>query len=142
MAKQCFKCKNTKPTKDFYRHSQMADNHLGKCKECTKKDANARYYDPQSRERIIVYEKKRFQNPARKAKILIYQRHRRTRSPGKNHARQKVQYAIQNGQIKREPCEICGIQKTEAHHKDYRKYLDVQWLCRKHHLLAEGKIPF
>jgi hypothetical protein len=44
-------------------------------------------------------------------------------------ARIAVQSAIRKGQVIRQPCEECGEKKTEAHHDDYDKPLDVRWLC-------------
>jgi hypothetical protein len=45
----------------------------------------------------------------------------------------KVQAAVNRGDLVRKPCEVCGAEKTHAHHDDYSKPLDVMWLCPKHH---------
>lgn len=50
-----------------------------------------------------------------------------------NKARGMTNYAIRKERLKRLPCEVCSEQKTEAHHDDYNKPLEVRWLCRKHH---------
>lgn len=41
--KKCFKCLTVKPLDDYYKHPQMGDGHLNKCKECTKKDVQMNY---------------------------------------------------------------------------------------------------
>jgi hypothetical protein len=47
---------------------------------------------------------------------------------------QKIQTEINSGRMLRQPCEICGSSKTDAHHDDYSKPTEIRWLCRSHHL--------
>ena len=50
-------------------------------------------------------------------------------------ARCKVNYMINTGKmVKPEECSICLVNKpVEAHHTDYSKPLDVNWVCRQCH---------
>jgi hypothetical protein len=55
-------------------------------------------------------------------------------------ARHVVHSAVREGRLVRQPCEVCGeTEKTEAHHKDYSKPYDIQWLCCKHHHEAHSE---
>ena len=49
-SKKCFKCGIEKLFDEFYKHSQMADGHLNKCKDCTKNDVHS--HREQNLERI------------------------------------------------------------------------------------------
>ena len=139
MNKKCFKCNQTKDISLFYKHSEMGDGYLNKCKSSTKKDVKKRYNDPEARKRINEYEKKRFKDPERKKKLKIYQEKRRKNKPGKYRARTAVSNALRDGRLIKKPCEVCGDIKSQAHHDDYRSPLKVRWLCRKHHLETHGK---
>jgi len=48
-------------------------------------------------------------------------------------ARSILNHYLRDKKIERQPCEICGLIKTEAHHDDYDKPLEIRWLCFKHH---------
>jgi len=55
------------------------------------------------------------------------------RNPEKYKAQKMIFVAVRNGTLKRYPCDVCGDQKSEAHHEDYSKPLKVDWYCKKHH---------
>lgn len=57
----------------------------------------------------------------------------RKRYPERIKARRQVGKAIREGRLNRLPCATCGNIKSEAHHEDYDKPLEVDWLCKKCH---------
>ncbi len=108
--KTCFKCKAVKPITEFYVHPQMGDGRLNKCKQCTRRDVQENY-----RRNVEYY---RAYDRARGFRVY---------DPLKVAARSATR------KLPRQPCEVCGAEKTEAHHDDYTKPLDVRWLCKRHH---------
>jgi hypothetical protein len=55
-------------------------------------------------------------------------------------ARALTKHGLAAGTITPAPCEICGNPKSEAHHVDYDRPLDVKWLCRQHHMAIHQKM--
>jgi hypothetical protein len=144
--KTCFKCKVKKPLKEFYRHAQMKDGHLNKCIECTKSDtrknliANREYYRQYDKARASLPHRVSARKAYRKTeagKAAVYAAHKRyySKFPGRKNARQIVSNALRDKKLFRQPCIICG-ERSEAHHPDYSRPLDVIWLCNKCHRQA------
>jgi hypothetical protein len=50
-----------------------------------------------------------------------------------------VRQALRLGVIQREPCAMCG-REAVAHHPDYSKPLDIQWLCQSHHMAEHRRL--
>lgn len=115
-SKMCTECKATKPLEDFGRRSDNPSRYRSECKLC-------------SWERRDIRKKQ-------KPDYLI-----------KRRAYNQIRYAKKVGNlIEPEYCEDCGKNaKLEAHHSDYKKELDVRWLCRVchiafHHLSYKGEV--
>jgi len=137
-SKTCFKCKQEKPLSEFYSHPQMPDGHLGKCKSCTKIDVKVNR--EKHRDYYAEYERLRFKTERRKKTAEQSRKKHRQKHPEKYKARCAVGNAIRDGRLKRQPCSICGNPKAQAHHHDYNKPFEVDWLCFKHHReLAHGQ---
>ena len=131
LEKQCFKCNTIKPLLEFYKHSMMADGHLNKCKECTKNDACK--HREQNLEKIRAYDRARGKTPERIKLGTEITRIWRAADKRRQRAHNAVRRAIVKGELTRMPCMRCGQQKTEAHHDDYDKPLEVMWLCTPCH---------
>lgn len=135
--KNCNTCGTETPLDGFYKG-------MAKCKECHKATVHARYTenmkDPIWRERELDRQREkadRHRSEGRKPSkdatkrggTLWQQRNRVKRS-----AHLKVQSAVICKKMFKQPCEVCGELKVDAHHDDYERPLDVRWLCRKHHM--------
>ncbi len=51
----------------------------------------------------------------------------------KINCRNTTQRMLRNGRLTRGPCEVCGCEKSQAHHDDYDHPETVRWLCAQHH---------
>ena len=47
----------------------------------------------------------------------------------KHLCRCRTMYAVKKGKLIKLDCEVCGSKKSQAHHEDYSKHLEVIWLC-------------
>ena len=124
--KKCFKCNKEKPLSSFYKHKQMRDGHVNKCKDCNKSDvANHRL---NNLDKIREYDRSRGNR-----QDASYLNEWRAKYPKKHKAHIMVNNHKKAGNLHQEPCEICGNEKSVAHHDDYNKPLNVRWLCQSHH---------
>jgi len=119
VTKRCIRCGEVKPLSEFYKHPQLADGHLNKCKDCTKKDTRRRREDAPEKD-LETRMKACKKNPTHK------------------NANRAVNAATKSGKLKkRTACQGCGRKADEtrlsAHHYDYAKPLDVIWLCAACH---------
>lgn len=138
--KTCFKCGVERPLTDFYRHPQMGDGHLNKCKECAKTDVMR--HREANLDKVRSYDRDRYRStPYRNAQL-------RELSKTIRPANRVLSNAIRGGKVKKaEACWHCGSSdRIEGHHADYDAPLDVVWLCcschrkvhRQHSLLSSA----
>jgi len=134
--KKCFKCNVIKELSDFYRHKEMADGHLNKCKECAKKDSDENFKRKMLDPNWQIKERERQRNKeANRRDLGLAKKYKKKTIPRGERKAKYGEYmnAIRNGWLTPQPCEACGKEKSQGHHEDYSRPLDVIWLCIRHH---------
>lgn len=140
----CGKCDSAKSPEEFYVSNRS------RCKECVKaavranRKRRAQYYRKYDRMRFQTDPKirarhKRYQaSEAGKQSMLKSRRKWMERHPERRAAHITLGNAVRDGKInKPDRCEACGDRhkRIHGHHEDYRKPLDVTWLCPPCHRL-------
>lgn len=135
--KRCFRCLQIKPISEFYLNPHMADRHLGKCKTCNGKDSRENY--ARKRKQKQIQKRAYYKTEQGKRAHERAWNNFRINNP-KYKVRLETTKAILSKKLIRKPCEVCGNPKSEAHHEDYSKPLEVVWLCFKHHRERHGQV--
>ena|SRR3974390_334391 len=128
--KQCKGCLLRLPIEKFYRHQRMEDGHLNFCKDCVKKRIRKHRRD---NDHVREYDRERGKLPYRRALSRAIDLRNRIKNPAAYRARYTLRNAVRDGRIKKKPCEVCRNIRSEGHHEDYSKPLEVRWLCSLHH---------
>lgn len=112
----CAKCRQEKADIEFYFYPNKNRRSSCYCKGCLRK---------------ISAERQRGRNKYadRKVKLDRY----RLKYPEKLRARALVGIAKKKGLLKQLPCIKCNDPNSQAHHHDYSKPLEIEWLCLKCH---------
>lgn len=159
--KTCSKCQIEKPLIEFYKDKKQSDGLTRRCKQCVKEHVKewqsenydkvletTRAYKDTHLEQYAQKQKEYYRDHAEevKEKHKAYEKTEAGRAnrlkASKKHqslyrykhmARRKLNIALESGKILKLPCSVCNEPKSEAHHEDYDKPLDVIWFCRRHH---------
>lgn len=101
----------------------------------------ANKYYLENRDDVIVKTNVYHQSPAGKKASKVSGQRQREKFPEKYAARQAVLIALRSGRLVRQSCK-CGKTITEAHHPDYSKPLEVEWLCGRCHRIEHNLEKF
>lgn len=136
--KICFKCQKEKPLTEFYKHLQMSDGHVNKCKECNKNDVKGNYLVNIKKEGYIEKERKRGRD----------KHHRLYKGTGKSNRESNARWI--NKYPEKRKCTLLSqdmkkpFDGAEKHHWSYNEEhaKDVIWVTKKDHMKSHRFIVY
>jgi ribosomal protein S27AE len=123
--KRCPRCEETKPETEFHKAVKRADGLYAYCKPCSRERVHE-WESSHSEARRAACRRREQRHPGRK----------RRGTPEQESARRAVKIELKHGRLARPTeCPSCGRSdsKVHAHHDDYAKPLDIEWLCARCH---------
>lgn len=111
----------------FYKHSQMADGHLNKCKDCTKKDVHEKYMSNINNPAYVENERARGREKYHRLGYKDVYQHPHSETKG------VAEYLKRRINIPPE---------HEIHHWNYNFLYDVFILSRRYHARIHKQITF
>lgn len=131
MAKNCSLCTKRKPRKAFQTRRASPDGLTSACKECLSARDKERNKLPHRVAARIAYAKTERGRERHTAATKTWG----ARNSTKRKAHIAVGNALRDGKIsKPSKCQRCKKKrKLHGHHHDYKKPLDVEWLCTPCH---------
>lgn len=140
--KICSDCRLYLSHEEFHRDNRnKVDGRQAKCKECkhiyqmNRKELKSVYdakYREKNKEHLKVISGEYRKTDKYKRMHYLSNKKYRENNPDKYSAHKKVNIAKISGKLIPSLCK-CGSDKVHAHHHDYSKPLDVEWLCSPCH---------
>lgn len=136
----CKDCKNIRARKNYIKISENLSEKRKLLRNENKEEFNrkARFRYWKNREDLLKKAKERDSYKNRKSEVTNKWR---MRNKEKAACHQQVVRALKKGKIKKpETCLMCGKNdKLHAHHSDYKKPLEVVWVCPSCHRKIHSK---
>lgn len=134
---KCIRCKQQMGRGSFYKDMTRPNRDFThpKCKDCCRIEYRERRQ--KKKETFLRKEKKYYLK--HKKEIVEKRNVWYHKNKDKASAHNAVKVALYKGLLVRKPCEVCGSIKSQAHHPDYSKPLEVKWLCILHHMREHAK---
>ena len=138
--KQCFKCKEIKSIDDFYKHPQMPDGRVNKCKICNKKDVLENYKNNKIDPNFIIKERKR----GREKHQRLYSGKTNKNYKHKLNWVNKYPEKLKASRKSQSMSKYKPFENAEKHHWSYNEehYKNIIWLNGKDHKKAHRFIIY